>query len=96
MKFKIINEHPKDANDYTEASPNDEESDFVANLRALIASHPLPIVAKDIPIAWAAKVEDFAIKNNYEILMVRGFVNPLNEQLSTAFGTFYYRMNKSN
>ncbi len=96
MKFMLIEEPPKDAKEYTEASHHDREDRFVENLRELLKSHPLPIVAKDIPIAWATKVEDFAIQNGFEILMLRSVVNPTSPEIGTAFGTFYYKKKKSN
>jgi hypothetical protein len=93
MRFTIIEQPPKNASEYTEASHQDEEQAFVTNLRSLLKDHPSPVCVKNVPLGWAAKVEDFAIQSGYRILMMRSVVNY--GELGTAYGTFYYERNSN-
>ncbi len=53
MKFTIIEQPPKNADEYTEASVWDNEADHAINLRELLKAHPFPIRTTDVPLGWA-------------------------------------------
>ena len=93
MKFTIIERPPLNANEYTVAAHQNEEEAFAINLRSLLSDNPLPICIENVPLGWAAKVEDFAIENGYRIMMMRSIVNY--GEVGTAFGTFYYVRNSN-
>ena len=93
MKFTIIERPPLNANEYTVAAHQNEEEAFATNLRSLLRDNPFPICAENVPLGWAANVEDFATENGYRIMMMRSIVNY--GEVGTAFGTFYYVRNSN-
>jgi hypothetical protein len=89
MDYAIIENAPKNWQDWVTAKPNDNREEYIRDLVGILKQDNFNVRTDDIPIEWATAALKQAPAGAYRLMMQRVPVNF--GETGEAFGRFYFQ-----